>query len=297
MKKYWLLLMIPLLYFTSCRKDHDFVESSNMEEEQAYDDITSLTLYDVSNNDISLIKDYEVDKSLQLFQVDKSRHFTMWHFVIDLIPLKYRDKITQFEIFYGYDDVAGYVVEQEDLGSWKLALAIDFVEDFNNIDAGGEFTALVLHEYGHILTLNDTQVTASEEEESCNTYFPGEGCSLTGSYLYPFYQLGWADIIDDRAIDNPDRLYNKYPDRFVSDYAATNPAEDIAEVVTQFIMQDKPVGNSIADQKIKLLYDFPELVELREDIRVEVPVVAKRNASYKPKRSYTCGCRGCRKIK
>jgi len=63
-------------------------------------------------------------------------------------------------------------------------------------------------------------------------------------------------------------IKKKYKDRFVTDYAATNPGEDIAEVFATFVTQaDQPRGNSIADQKIKLLYDFPELTQLRDKIR------------------------------
>jgi hypothetical protein len=63
-----------------------------------------------------------------------------------------------------------------------------------------------------------------------------------------------------------DELYTKYSDQFVTDYAATNPHEDIAESWTEFIMRPRPTGTSIADDKVQFFYEFPELVQLRSEI-------------------------------
>lgn len=52
----------------------------------------------------------------------------------------------------------------------------------------------------------------------------------------------------------------------MTDYAATNPGEDIAESWTAFILQPKPTGSTIADQKTLFFYDYPELVRLRGQI-------------------------------
>ena len=56
----------------------------------------------------------------------------------------------------------------------------------------------------------------------------------------------------------------------MTDYAATNPGEDIAESWTHFVINDKPSGDSIADQKVRFFYDYPELVELRDKIRARL---------------------------
>lgn len=72
-------------------------------------------------------------------------------------------------------------------------------------------------------------------------------------------ETGYGDAIYE--------FYDKYQDQFVSDYAATNPGEDIAETYRVFVMEDKPEGNSIRDQKIKFMYEFEELVKIRQNIR------------------------------
>ena len=76
-------------------------------------------------------------------------------------------------------------------------------------------------------------------------------------------------------------IYEKYQDRFVTDYAATNPGEDFAEVFSFFVTQDEaPRGQKLADQKIRLLYEFPELVSLREQIRGNGTTLSLRAGSW-----------------
>jgi hypothetical protein len=58
---------------------------------------------------------------------------------------------------------------------------------------------------------------------------------------------------------------------FVTEYAATNPGEDIAEVFAVFVTRaDKPTGLSIKDKKVQMLYEYPDLVHLRTQIRTNL---------------------------
>ena len=89
--------------------------------------------------------------------------------------------------------------------------------------------------------------------------------------------MGWKDIIEQHNFEFPEETYTKYPDRFHSDYAATNPGEDVAEVFSHFVMlNDIPAGKTIADQKIKLFYKYPELVILRDKIRKNMDVISAK---------------------
>lgn len=98
------------------------------------------------------------------------------------------------------------------------------------------------------------------------------------SYLNLFFQRFWVDIYDQwsRAAEIEDdaqrekeleHFYRKHEDKFVSDYAATDPDEDIAETMMMFFLADKPPGRDMAEEKILFLYEFPELVGMREEIR------------------------------
>jgi len=47
-----------------------------------------------------------------------------------------------------------------------------------------------------------------------------------------------------------DQFYVDHEDEFVSDYAATNPGEDIAESFATFVLKPAPSGDTLADQKV-----------------------------------------------
>lgn len=72
------------------------------------------------------------------------------------------------------------------------------------------------------------------------------------------------------------QFYEKYRDRFVSEYAATNPIEDLAEIFTHFVLKDKPVDTDIASEKISFLYQFARLVDMRRGIRAKLGRPSKR---------------------
>lgn len=300
MKTYIWLILGGFLLLTSCNRNNDdyypyddedqeFQDefdddfgNNDSDDENGFDDggEGELSLYKVSGNNITLTQDYNVPSNLQAFQDDKGKHQKMWEFTTKLIPLAERDKIAEFEVFHGGGDLLGYVhpIDDNDLSRWRFALAIDVADNLNTINFSDLFTFVTIHEYGHVLTLNDEQINVGGSENSCNNYFTGEGCSTRTSYINELFKIGWSDIIDNHNQDNPDATYNQYRDRFVSDYAATNPGEDIAEVFSYFVINnDAPKGNTIADQKIKLMYNYPELVQLRDDIRSNGNV-AKMNA-------------------
>jgi len=76
------------------------------------------------------------------------------------------------------------------------------------------------------------------------------------------------DTINDTGDwDELDAFYERYQDRFVTEYAATNPGEDLAETFAVFVLNERPTGSTIADQKLNLLWADPEMVSLRDEIR------------------------------
>ena len=86
------------------------------------------------------------------------------------------------------------------------------------------------------------------------------------SLLNQFYQTFWKDYVLEE-FPTKYSFYVRNQDAFVSDYAATNPAEDIAETFRVFVMEKKPTGNTIRDKKVQFLYDWPGYPELRKEIR------------------------------
>lgn len=242
----------------------------------------ALIVYDVNGDSLGDAELFEAvtDQDFEI-QEDEALHEDVWQTFVTLIPTDDREYLSQYGVFTdGEGETMAYVEpDPEDPTQWRMV--IDVLDTENQRD----FIYTLLHEYAHILTLNDGQVPFDEDvyfsddesiyeeaAEACATFFTGEGCALPDSYMNAFFQRFWTEIYEqNQAIDpeNYDGLYDFYLDyenQFVSDYAATNPGEDIAESWTAFILQQKPTGNSIADQKILFFYDYPELVEMRNEI-------------------------------
>jgi len=191
----------------------------------------------------------------------------------------------EYLVFSGEGNgTAGYVVQtKEDLSKWQVGIAMDFAYD-GGFNKDGELSYTIIHEFGHVISLNDTQVDAKKTENDCQSYFPGEGCAKETSYINALYQNHWKDIDDEfQAIGDDESkkeaFYEKYQDRFVTQYASTNPAEDFAEVFTHFVIFDKPTEDSHANKKVQLLYKYPELTDLRNEIRKSLKLDTKSKSA------------------
>ncbi len=238
---------------------------------------SSITLYSVTNGNITKVRDYRVTGENLSYQRDVAKHNEIWDLVTKIAPANQLERISEFMIYNGrVAGSSGFIVKKSaDLSKWQLGLAIDKAYE-GGFNSNGELAYTIIHEYGHILTLNHTQLDATVSERSCTTYYPVEGCSYENSYINEMYDLYWKDIENEhRAAQSSQSdqmaFYTRHSDRFVTNYASTNPIEDIAEVFSVFITSDeKPTGNSIADRKVLLMYESSELVNFREHTRQNV---------------------------
>ena len=202
---------------------------------------------------------YFVGENLTLEGDVKPAHQAIWDVFISLFPAERLDGIfVSYEIFEGDDGTVAYVYNiDESLAEWVMGYNIDEAENFPE-----EIVLTLVHEYGHVLSLESSQMSDSDEA-SCATYYTGEGCVAPGSYLYAFYTEFWFGTETDaegegRASD------------YISEYATTNIAEDFAETFMTFVLNDRPSSNTVADQKVKFFYNYPELVSLRDHIRANM---------------------------
>lgn len=274
------LLFALLISVTACETIHDeddgiFADTplEDIFEGQAdntLDPELGIALYQIDGEFIIPVDEAKAKRN---WMEDQEKHRAIWEMTATLIPADYRRWLTSFEIFDGKDELLGYVnPAKEDLSGWKFALDIrSAYPDTRTLSQEGDFIHTIIHEYGHVLALNDEQLKA--RSLVCTTYNPGEGCARQDAYLLEFHDRFWEAIIDEAA-DNEEsdralqRFYEKYEDHFVTDYAATNPVEDFAEVFAVFITSDsRPTGQLIKDQKVQFMYEYPELVALREHMR------------------------------
>jgi hypothetical protein len=177
------------------------------------------------------------------------------------------ETITQFRAGDNADsDTLAYVYQEDDPDYWVLAANLATSEDDTQL------IATLIHEYAHILTLDTTQLDTSGD--ACPTLTLDEGCAGDGSLVYEFEQLFWSGYTDSPDATNGDadlawEFYQEHEDDFVSDYAATNVVEDVAETFMTFVLEDEPDGDSVIAQKILFFWQQPDLVAIRERIRDE----------------------------
>lgn len=135
-------------------------------------------------------------------------------------------------------------------------------------DMDQELEDTLIHEYGHYLTLNEKEIDYTDEYD-LNRYCETGLVAKEHSFINRFYQEFWKDY---RIVYTPtDHLfYVRNRNSFVSDYAATNPAEDVAETFLSFVVEEKPKGDSIAEKKIRFFYGDERFVKIRTYIRKQL---------------------------
>ncbi len=197
----------------------------------------------------------------------------IWARFIELIPADERQMVTSFELVP--EEFSGaYVYPADDPTKWVLGVGLGLGDDLDFV---------LIHEFAHLLSLKASEVPPTSNEASCDTYFTGEGCALSGSVMAEFVERFWPqsqiDLIRNATEagdwDALDDFYSDNSEDFVTDYATTNPAEDVADTFATFVTEDQPdnLGSpdlTIAEQKVEFFWSIPEMVELRAEIRANL---------------------------
>jgi hypothetical protein len=249
-------------------------------------DIYRLVTYQVGDNGLSDPEYGFAPESLIGYQGDMTRHEHIWSFTSGLVPPELRGQVKYFLVYTdGVGDSLGAVQVADTPYSWVLAIDIQDADDF------AALSITLVHEMAHLLTLNSTQITTDltlfynpedenvyrQAEEECDTFFVSEGCAKVDSYINVFFQQFWPGIYGEwqevdaatslnSYLNGLENLYEQYPDWFVSEYAVSHPVEDIAESFLHFIFTPRPVGATIAEQKVIFFYNYSELSYLRPQI-------------------------------
>jgi hypothetical protein len=162
-------------------------------------------------------------------------------------------------------------VEQEENHPDKWLLKVDIIDAKDR----KALAATLLHEFAHLVSLNVNQ--SEPESYVCAVDYVNPGCGQPNSYIDLFYQRFWVDIYAEwspiNAIQDDDErsrklaeFYFDHQSQFLTEYATTDTAEDIAESWMYFILVPPTTEDTIASKKIMFFYDFPELVQLHDQI-------------------------------
>jgi hypothetical protein len=210
-------------------------------------------------------------------QTDVVLHQSLWRIATYVFPETYRKKITQV-IFYsdGRDNELAMVEPVNDTVNNSWILYIDILDASNT----KEYSHTLVHELGHVMTLNTDQINSNYS--SCNTFENDIGCFTQSSYMAAFVDQFWMDILpewqdieynttdEDAFYAQIEDFYYQYSDQFVSEYAPTSPEEDFCESWMYYVFEMTPQGAETARQKIQYFTDYPELVLLARQIRANL---------------------------
>lgn len=260
--------------------------SSHQENEKNFINLSSPVHKneDFSEETENLLASYNIleDEILLLDWKHTKENNEIWNIFIWIIPQVYR---WDFKNFFVYDnkisDTSAYVAQNiNDNNKWDLSINISSFQEENGLINRDNAIETLIHEFAHVLTLWKTQVRyipiyawdqfIEKAEQDCKTYFIWEWCLSSDSYLYWFIKEFWQENFS-RSQDNiEDDFFSENKNAYITEYAASNPWEDIAESFSFFVLLPKPDGENIAEDKLLFFYQYPELIKLRNFIRMRI---------------------------
>ncbi|MGA1836951.1 hypothetical protein VD659_08455 [Herbiconiux sp. 11R-BC] len=183
--------------------------------------------------------------------------------------------VTAFSLYDDPDDTSEASVARDDgtASAWDLQVNAAWAAD------SGELDHTLVHEFGHLLSLSPADV--AEVTGACPTLQLSEGCARPGSAIAAFQERFWSGLDVGTPGGTPSdsevtAFYqaNGGSDSFVSEYAATNLTEDVAESWAAYVLSATPgfsyrdaSGSAVWSQKVRFFDGFPALVSERERIR------------------------------
>ena len=243
---------------------------------------TNIVRYTINtNNTITLAQKYKVTLAKDIaYQKDIATHNAIWALVKTIIPVSYLSYLKELILFNGeITRWGGYVTPADTvLKQWKLGLslhAMDKTKTFKLLETAFNPHSykvqtshlVVIHEFAHILSLNNTQIDRSVTLQSCTTVYVFSGCAKKDSYIYVFYKDFWQG----KEWDGKDSktIYHKNPTSFTREYAATNVYEDFAESFSYYVLvKDIPLQSSLVYDKKALFFDkYTETKNMKTTIR------------------------------
>ena len=188
----------------------------------------------------------------------------VWDYLCSILPLEARRKIAEFSLFTdGTSNILAYTAPMEENGvndNTRFSISIDYYDVYDENGAKRDWSKLtytILHEYGHVLLEDDTQVNLTQ---GGSTHDPEN--FIEGSFRKRFYDAFWRELGDTGVGD-----YEANPTRYVSRYGANYFYEDIADTFAVFVLGGEPKGDTVAEEKLRFFRDDPAMMALRSAIR------------------------------
>lgn len=219
-----------------------------------------------------LIARYFIDDTSQVWLIENKTHRDFFRRFFELVPGEYEPYFTELIVFEEenneFDGFVETVPPYRD-DTWRFGIS----ESMFNFRAESNVTnELFVHEFAHIISYEGIVGVVEPGTVRCHEYYDDFGCPPESSYLTEFSNIFWSDKILDEFLEEGGSMWStrELKDDFVTDYAATSPAEDFSESFTDFVLEDYPSGSKLKDEKVRFFYEYDKLVNIREAIRVEI---------------------------
>lgn len=188
----------------------------------------------------------------------------VWDYLCSILPLEARQNIAEFNLFTdGTSNILAYTSPVQVDGTsdnTRFSISIDYYDVYDENGAKRDWsklTYIILHEYGHVLLEDDTQVDLSQ---GGSTHDPEN--FIEGSFRKRFYDAFWSELGDTGVGD-----YEANPTRYVSRYGANYFHEDIADTFAVFVLGGEPKGDTAAEEKLRFFWADSDMTALRAAIR------------------------------
>ena len=199
-------------------------------------------------------------------QISNAQHAKVWDFLCSILPDEARVKIAEFNLYTdGYSNVLAYTSpvkdENGESDNTRFSINIDYYDVYDENGSPRDWSKLtytILHEYGHVLLEDETQIDLSV---GSGTHDPAG--FIPGSFRKEFYDRFWKQIDTGTGVND----YEQNPTHYVSRYGANYFHEDIADTFAVFVLGAKPEGNTVAEQKLLAFWADADMVALRQAIR------------------------------
>ena len=221
--------------------------------------------------------------------------------IVALMPSELRQRVTDLALYedsdQGHAAYINYIGVRDE--EFILGFDIDYFDQRKPL-GGWDFIELVTHEFAHIIALHASQMDydpllleswfhsggrsnsnyANEwvSARACDSIYSYGGCAKSGSVIGLWYKLFWRDQYSRRVAtyDNWDEkqvgdFYADHRSDFVTEYAATNPIEDMAETFMVASMpQSERFFGPLVQKKLSFLRQHPETAAALEGLRETV---------------------------
>ena len=211
--------------------------------------------------------------------IDDPEDAAVWDYLCSILPQDARQTIAEFNLFTdGTSNILAYTSPIREDGvtdNTRFSLSIDYYDVYDETGAKRDWSKLtytILHEYGHVLLEDATQIDLTV---GSGTHDPAG--FRPGSFRKAFYDAFWSTLGDTGVGD-----YEANPTHYVSRYGANYFHEDIADTFAVFVLGGEPQGNTVAEEKVRFFWEDAEMTALRTEIRQNLGLAWPEAAAAQP---------------